>query len=245
MSALDRPRWSLIIPMYREAGRIDAAVHALATSKLAEPDIEIIFVDDGSDDATSDRVQAVCLEAGLRAELVRLPMNQGKGAAVRAGVLQARGEVVGFSDADLSCAPDDIVRVFSAVEAGDADVAIASRTDPDSALPVRQPLLRRSSGFVFNMALRALSLTKFADTQCGLKAFTQSAARELFEPLRTRRFAFDVEVLARARVARLTVKEIPVTWQHVEASRVRPFADGSRMLLDAVAIRWRLRAGRR
>lgn len=231
--------------MYRESTRIVAAVQALAASKLSHPDIELIFVDDGSDDSTVDTLEAACFHAHLSADIVRLPANRGKGAAVAAGVAHAKGAVIGFSDADLSCPPDDIARVFAAVDGGEADVAIASRTDPDSSLPVRQPLFRRTSGSLFNVTLRLLGLTDLRDTQCGLKAFTDDAAHALFGALGTDGFAFDVEVLARARRSGLKVIEIPVVWRHVEASRVRPVADGTRMVVDAVRIRWRLRGSRR
>jgi dolichyl-phosphate beta-glucosyltransferase len=152
-------------------------------------------------------------------------------------VLQATGEVVGFADADLSSGPDDIVRVFACVDSGEADLAVASRTDPASTIAGRQPFLRRTSGWAYNLLLKALGLTAMSDTQCGLKASTATAARALYGPLSTRRFAFDVEVVARAERLGLRIAEVPVTWSHVEASRVRPVRDGLRAVGDAVRIR--------
>lgn len=230
--------------MWQEATRIEATVARLADSKLAHPDIELIFVDDGSTDATAHLCEQACARAGLDATIRRLAVNRGKGAAVRDGILAAGGEVVGFSDADLSCDPDDVARVLSVVADGEADVAIASRTASSSVIPDRQPLPRRLSGAAFNLELRLLGLTRFHDTQCGLKAFSAPVAASLFEPLRTERFAFDVEVLARAVRAGHRVTEVPVTWRHVEASRVHPIRDGGRMVADALAIRWRLARGR-
>lgn len=123
-------------------------------------------------------------------------------------------------------------------------MAVASRTSADSSLPQRHPLPRRLSGAAFDLQLRLLGLTAMKDTQCGLKAFTAEAARQVFEPLRTHRFAFDVEVLARAEAAGLRVREVPVTWRHVEGSGVRPGRDGGRMVADALSVRWRLARAR-
>ena len=224
--------------MWHEAGRIDAAVAQLASSKLAHSDIELIFVDDGSTDDTSAICRASLERHALVGLVLSLPTNQGKGAAVRHGVLAANGEVIGFSDADLSCGPPDIERVFRVVADGEADVAIASRTESTTVIAERQPWARRWSGFAFNLELRLLGLTSFKDTQCGLKAFRADVAHQLFEPLQVRRFAFDVELLARARRASLSVVQVPVRWEHVEASRVSPLKDGGRMVLDALRIRW-------
>lgn len=128
--------------MWQEATRIEATVARLARSKLSHPDIELIFVDDGSSDDSAHLCELACARLGLDATIRRLAVNQGKGAAVRHGVLAAGGEVIGFSDADLSCDPDDIARVMAVVDDGEADVAIASRTAGASVIPDRQPLAR-------------------------------------------------------------------------------------------------------
>lgn len=237
-------RWSVVIPMWQEATRIDASIERLADSKLAHPDIELLLVDDGSTDGTAAQARAACERAGLVATVIELPANVGKGGAVRAGVLAASGEVVGFADADLSAGPEDIERVFRVVDEGEAPVAIASRTEPGTTIAARQPWLRRWSGAAFNLELRALGLTDLRDTQCGLKAFEAKAATEIFGALRLRRFAFDVEVLARARRGGFAIAEVPIRWEHVEASRVAPLRDGVRMAVDALRIRWWLRPGR-
>jgi len=233
--------WTLVVPMWQEASRIETTVARLADSKFAHPDIEVIFVDDGSDDGTAQICEQSCARYELSAIVRRLSVNRGKGAAVRRGVLAARGRVVGFSDADLSCGPDDIEEVFAIVGHGDADVAVASRTTHDTTIAQHQPWARRFAGAAFNLELRALGLTDLMDTQCGLKAFTASAARLAFEPMVTERFAFDVEVLARCRARSLRIVEVPVTWTHVEASRVAPVRDGLQMAVDAARIKWALR----
>ncbi|HUP85281.1 MAG TPA: glycosyltransferase [Acidimicrobiales bacterium] len=236
------PRRSLVIPMHREADRIEATIERLAASWARGSATEIIFVDDGSDDGTIEVVENALKSAAIDGKIVALPENRGKGAAVRAGIVQAAGAVVGFTDADLSAALDEVERVFLAVEEGRADVALASRAHPDSRISTRQPALRQLSGKIFNVMLRSSGLTKYRDTQCGLKAFTRDAAVALFSDLRTEGFAFDVEVLRRAELLGFRITEVPIEWRHVEESSVRPGTDGMGMLLDAVRIRRKLRS---
>lgn len=228
-------RWSIVVPMFQEAGRIGSTVSTLAASPLARPGVDWLFVDDGSTDGTARVLKAELARTGLPATVLTLPRNLGKGAAVRTGVLAATGDVVAFVDADLSSPPEAIEQVCRAVEAG-APVVVASRGHATSDLTVRQPGSREAAGKSFNRLLRRLHLTDLPDTQCGLKAFDAATARQLFAPLRTRRFAFDVEVLARARALGIPVTVLPTRWAHVEQSRVAPVRDGARMALDAVRI---------
>ncbi len=159
---------------------------------------------------------------------------------MRAGVLASTGRVVGFSDADLSAGATEIAQCFAAVERGPAQVVCSSRAIAGSVLPVRQPRLRELSGKTFNLVLRLLGLTRFRDTQCGLKVFTREAAFRLFEQLSITGFAFDVELLLVAERLGLRVEEVPVEWRHVEESRVRPMRDGLAMLRDALRLRFAL-----
>jgi hypothetical protein len=160
-------------------------------------------------------------------------------------VLASRGEVVAFVDADLSSPPAAILQCLRAVESGGAHVALASRAHPTSEITVRQPIARETAGKSFNRLIRLLRLTDLPDTQCGLKAFDRESALALFRPLVTRRFAFDVEVLARARALGLNVQVIPTEWAHVEESRVAPLRDGARMAWDAVRVAWAMRRAAR
>jgi dolichyl-phosphate beta-glucosyltransferase len=227
--------------MFREATRITAAVEEMATSALSVEGTEVLLVDDGSDDGTSAVAEQVVARTGLPARVLRHEVNRGKGAAVRTGMLAARGSAVVFADADLSAGVTDILRCFEAVESGRFDVVFATRASPESEIPVPQPALRQLSGKMFNRLLRALGLTDATDTQCGLKGFTAPAARTLFEALSIDRFAFDVELLWRARHEGMRVHELPIVWRHVEASRVSLSKDSTRMLLDVVRLRVRLR----
>ena len=222
--------------MYREASRIGSTLAALATSGLNGPDTEVLLVDDGSDDGTAVIAKSLAVELGLDVTLMELGVNRGKGAAVRAGVLAARGASIAFADADLATDTIDIDACFRRVERGPDPVVVATRSHPDSTITVAAPRHRVLSGRAYNAFLRRLGLTDSKDTQCGLKGFTAGAGRMLFAPLRTRGFAFDIEVLARARQAGLTVAEIPLTWGHVEGSRVG-LRSGLRSFVDAVRIR--------
>lgn len=242
MLAATMLRRSIVVPLFQESSRIGSTVVRLADSELCDPSTEVLFVDDGSTDDTVDVLEKALAGTALQAQVLRLQQNSGKGAAVRTGVLASRGEVVAFVDADLSSPPHAIVQVLRAVEAG-AQVAVASRGHSTSDIRVRQPLARETAGKTFNRLLRLLGLTDLPDTQCGLKAFDRASALLLFQPLRTQRFAFDVEVLARARQAGLRVEVIPTQWAHVEESRVAPLRDGLRMAWDALRVRWLLRSG--
>jgi dolichyl-phosphate beta-glucosyltransferase len=233
-------RWSLVVPMWNEAARIEATVAELAES-FGDRSIELIFVDDGSDDGTPDIVERACKEVALDAQVLRLETNRGKGAAVRAGLLEASGDIAGFVDADLSASPAEIKRVFDAVAQAGADVVLASRAIVDATITVRQPFARRWSGWLFNLGLRAVRLTRRPDTQCGLKAFRADVVPALFEPLVASGFAFDVEVLARADRLGLTIVEVPIAWHHVEGSRLSPVRDGAATLLEAWRVRRALR----
>ncbi len=230
------PARTLVIPMYREASRIGSTLAALATSGLNGPDTEVLLVDDGSDDGTAVIAKSLAVELGLDVTLVELGVNRGKGAAVRAGVLAARGASIAFADADLATDTIDIDACFRRVEEGPDPVVVATRSHPDSTITVAAPRHRVLSGRAYNAFLRRLGLTDSKDTQCGLKGFTAGAGRLLFAPLRTQGFAFDIEVLARARQAGLSVAEIPLTWGHVEGSRVG-LRSGLRSFVDAVRIR--------
>ena len=237
----DEPQRSLVIPMFDERARIGASIGVLAGSGLLDDNVELVLVDDGSSDDTPAVAERAIAEAGItHARVVRLPENRGKGAAVRAGMLAARGDVRVFVDADLCVDAKDIDRCFQELEIGPSDVVYGTRAHPSSELQRSQPLHRVVSGRTFNMLLRRLGLTTERDTQCGLKGFRATAAEAVFEPLVTERFAFDVEALARADRLGLRITPLPVRWSHVEASRVHPLRDGIDMAVGVLRIRRQL-----
>jgi glycosyltransferase involved in cell wall biosynthesis len=152
-------------------------------------------------------------------------------------MLNARGEVLVFSDADLSTPIEEAHKLFGAIEAG-ADVVIGSRWLQPETQTHRQSPLRQFYGRIFNLALRVLLALNFKDTQCGFKAFTRGAAQAIFPLQKIERWGFDPELLYLARRAGLTVKEVPVAWAHAEGTRLNPLRDGIRMFGEVLKIRW-------
>ena len=234
-----QPVLSLVIPAYNEADRLPPSLERIrANLDSGDEDYEVIVVDDGSADATAVVAQSLA-QAWPQLEVVRLDENVGKGGAIRAGMLRARGEHRAFSDADLSTPIEDLARLRSRLS-GRCHVAIASRGAPGARIAVHQEWRRELMGKTYNRILRIVALPGIRDSQCGFKVFTADAAVSCFEPLRTMRFGFDAEVLVRARRMGWEIAEVPVSgWRHVEASRVHPLRDSSRMLLDLLLLRLR------
>jgi glycosyltransferase involved in cell wall biosynthesis len=239
------PRLSLVIPAYNEAARIGPTLAAAAAWIARQGwSSEILVVDDGSRDATA----TVAAEFGRRSPVpVRLlgnGRNRGKGYSVKHGVLEADGDFILVSDADLSTPIEDLPRLLALVEAGDCDLAIGSRGLPGSRIEVHQPWWREAMGRTFNRILRVITRLPFRDTQCGFKVLRRATALPLFRAARIERFAWDVEILHLARRAGLRVREVPVRWRNSADSRVHPVRDAARMFADTLRILWRDRRGR-
>lgn len=212
---------SLVVPAFNESSRIASTLARLRESGASLGVREIIVVDDGSTDDTAAQVEAQVGSGSPDVRLIRLPQNRGKGAAVRAGIAEAAGDYVVFLDADLSAPPDRIPEAVAAISGG-ADVVIGSRVDPGGADARRtQPIRRQISGRVFALLQRLIVGLPYADTQCPFKAFSQDAAQRVFSDVHTSGWAFDVELLVRARHLGMTVHEFPVEWHHVAGSHIR------------------------
>jgi len=228
-------RMSVVIPAYTEAHRIADTV-ARVRAALADVDapeaFEVIVVDDGSTDDTAEQARAAHAD-----QVLVLPLNRGKGAAVRAGVLAARGRTIAFTDADLSYPPHQLVRLLTEVEAG-FDVVVGSRKHIEATTLVRGRRLRMLSGRIFNLLTLAVLLGQYRDTQCGIKAFRSDVARTLFSRARIDGFAFDVELFHLVERDRLSLREVPVALANSETSTVRVGIDAARMLRDLFRIRW-------
>ena len=234
---------SVVVPAFDEQDRIEATLER-TLGYLAEhrPSSEVIVVDDGSSDYTAARVEAVAARQP-RLSLIRLPQNRGKGAAVRTGMLAARGEKLLFMDADLATPIEEIEKLEPPLVAG-ADVVIGSRGLRESDIRKRQPLPRELMGRTFNVIVRSLLLGGFKDTQCGFKLFTRAAAQDLFGNQILDGFAFDVEVLLLAKERGYDVREVPVVWYHAPNSKVSPVTDASRMFVDLLKLRVRRLVGK-
>lgn len=233
------PQLSIIIPAYNESADIEAAMLG-ATAYLTHAGLagEVIVVDDGSADNTAELV-AQFAQSHPIVRLLRNERNRGKGYSVRRGALEARGDVILFSDADTSTPLAEAAKLLEAIRAGGADVAIGSRALPESDLARPQPWFRRVMGWVFRNLVRLLVLRGFRDTQCGFKAFRGEAAREVFRRQTLEGFAFDVEVLLISRQLGYHIEEVPVRWLDSHDSRVHPVRDPARMFLDLLRIRLR------
>ncbi len=234
----ERVPLSLIIPAYNETGRLPGTLERTREYlEAGEEEYEVIVVDDGSEDDTVKDAETIA-QQWPELTVVRLPVNMGKGAAVREGMLRAGGVHRVFSDADLSTPIEELPRLRERLN-GDCHVAIASRAAPGSYIEVHQPGWREFMGRVYNRLLRVVVLPGIDDTQCGFKVFSDTAALRCFAPLQTKRFGFDAEVLLRARRAGWSIAEVPVRWRHVEESRVGSLRDSSQMLYDLLRLRFR------
>jgi dolichyl-phosphate beta-glucosyltransferase len=233
---------SMVIPAYNEARRLPPTLARLRDYLDAGADsYEVLVVDDGSDDDTVAVARAVARE-WPQLEVLTLPDNQGKGAAVREGMLRARGALRAFSDADLSTPIEELPRLRSHL-GGACHVAIASRDAPGSDIQVHQPRWREFMGRSYNRILRLLVLPGIRDTQCGFKAFTAATAIDLFSRAQIDGWAFDLEILALARRRGHRIDEVAVTWSDDGRSRVSPLADLWKVVREAVTIRRNLSRG--
>ena len=229
--------YSLIIPAYNESARLGATLERVLAYVHAQGwDAEVIVVNDGSRDNTAEIVKSFAAKDPIL-RLVENPGNRGKGYSVRNGMLNARGEIVLFSDADLSSPIEEASKLLAALDQG-ADIAIGSRWLRSETQTQRQPLHRQLFGRIFNLLLRLTLGLKFKDTQCGFKAFKQSAARAIFPLQKIERWGFDPEILFLARKFGFKVKEIPVVWGHSGGTRINPLVDGARMFQEMLRVRW-------
>lgn len=224
---------SFIIPAYNEAERIGRSLEK-ALAYFADRDYtwEILVVDDGSRDATPEIVGQFA-DRGVR--LLRQPRNMGKGAAVRRGMLEGKGECRIFSDADFSTPIEETARALEHLER--FDVAIGSRAIDRSYVKVHQPWYRETMGKVFNLLVRIVAVPGIKDTQCGFKGFRAQAARDVFGRTKIDGFSFDVEALYIAGRLGYTIKEFPVEWRNDARSTLNPVTDSINMFRELLRIR--------
>lgn len=231
------PTYSIVIPAYNESARLGGTLEkVLAYVHSRGWNAEVIVVNDGSRDNTSE----IARQFAAKDPMVRIVDNlgnRGKGYSVRNGMLQSRGRIVLFSDADLSSPIEEATKLIAALDAG-ADIAIGSRWLRAETQTQRQPLHRQIFGRVFNLLLRLSLGLQFADTQCGFKAFKQRAVQAIFPLQKIERWGFDPEILFLARKFGFRVEEIPVLWGHSGGTRIHPLVDGSKMFMEMLHVRW-------
>jgi glycosyltransferase involved in cell wall biosynthesis len=229
--------YSIVIPAYNEGARLGATLESVLNYiSRRRIDAELIVVNDGSRDNTAELVRDFAVKNPVL-RLVENPGNRGKGYSVRNGMLSARGQLLLFTDADLSAPIEELRKLLNAIAAG-ADIAIGSRWLRADLQTHRQPLHRQLLGRIFNLLLRATLGLRFKDTQCGFKVFKRRAAEAIFPLQRIERWGFDPEILFLARKFGFRVEEVPVAWGHSGDTRINPLLDGWRMFLEMLRVRW-------
>jgi glycosyltransferase involved in cell wall biosynthesis len=236
---MPEPFLSIVIPAYNEAERIVSSLEAIQNYVRGKNfPVEIIVVDDGSTDNT---VKIASVETGVR--VLRNQGNRGKGFSVRHGVLEARGELILFTDADLSAPNEEADKLLAAMESSFADAVVGSRALQRELIGAHQSPFREWGGRFFNLLVRIFAGLNILDTQCGFKLFRRQTTRRAFELQRVERFGFDPEILFLVERLGGKVVEIPVRWNHNPATKVHYLRDSVHMTLDLVVLRWRALTG--
>jgi len=230
---------SVVIPAYNEEVLLPSTLKKTYTwlNEHINHDFEILVVNDGSSDDTCGVVQQLMPEMP-ELSLLEQTNNQGKGSAVRRGMLEAKGDIHLFMDADNSTHIREIEKAFTILKmTPQCDVIIASRQHPDSNIIQHQSWLREHIGVCFNLLVRLATGLDIPDTQCGFKAFTAKASQQIFSKQKINGFGFDAEVLFLADRMGYQVSEIPIAWMNEANSKVRMFIDPFKMFIDILRLR--------
>lgn len=234
---------SVIVPAYNEELRLLPTLERLHAFLSAQPlRYEILVVDDGSKDGTCGVVEKA-METIPNLALVRQSPNAGKGAAVRRGMLAARGQIRVMCDADCSMPPEQLPRLLAPIIACRAEIAIGSRYAEGAKTDVAQPKYRVMWSRLCNKVIQRSLVPGIRDTQCGFKAFTAEAARNLFASATINGWAFDLEILALARRRGFAIEEVGVEWKDDNRSRVNPLKDMWKVIREALTIRKNIKSG--
>lgn len=228
------PSASVVIPAFNEAGRIAQTIKE--TKEFLEEsnyDYEIIVVNDGSADETEEVISSL---SGGPVKIISRSENRGKGAAIQAGVKAASKGLILFMDADNATKINDITGLREAIQNG-ADIAIGSRRVEGANIKTPQPLYRVWIGRFGNLLIRVILGLKLQDTQCGFKLFKKEAAKELFENLKFPRWSFDYEILYKAKLKGMNIKECPITWEDMAESKFSPIQDTLKCTAELIKIK--------
>ncbi|MFZ1753588.1 MAG: dolichyl-phosphate beta-glucosyltransferase [Caldilineaceae bacterium] len=242
---MQRPFLTIVIPAHNEEKRLPGSLEKIGHFlRQQDYQAEVLVIENGSTDRTSDVVRSFAEKVnaadGFTLEL--LHSDQGKGAAVKTGMLVGKGEYLFICDADLSMPIEEVSKFLPPhLPAGSFDVAIASREIP-GAVRYGEPGYRHLMGRVFNLIVRMLIIPGIEDTQCGFKLFTRAAAKDIFPYQTISGWGFDPEVLYIANSRHLRVVEVPINWYYMADSRVNPVRDTIKMFREVLRVR---RNGRR
>jgi dolichyl-phosphate beta-glucosyltransferase len=232
------PYLSIIIPAYNEERRIVKTLSEtfdyLDSQKFES---EVIVVNDGSSDRTAAKTLGFESQARGRLRLLQNPGNRGKGYSVRNGMMEAKGEILLFYDADLATPTSEIIKVINPLAEDRYDVVFGSRALDRSLIGIHQSAMREKLGIAFNLIQYLLTGLNFKDTQCGFKGFRRKAAQSIFPLQRIEGFGFDPEILFIAQKQGWRLLETPVRWNHVKGSKINPIGSSFDMLLEVLTIR--------
>ena len=220
---------SLVIPAYNEEARITPFLEDI--SENLPKDWEIIIICDGV-----DRTADIARSFGGRFTVIEYDHKLGKGGAIMAGFSKAKGDIVGYVDADGAMGSSDILRVFDQVDQQNP-VAIASRWVSGSKIIKRQLFLRIFLGRLYHYATFAVLGLKQKDTQCGLKAYNKEAIQEVMGRLKLTNLSIDTAILYHCKLLHFKVTEVPVTWSDIEGSKFRPVKTALVMFATLVGLR--------
>lgn len=233
---MPRPELTIVIPFKDEAKRLPKSLaKVIAFTDRYLPPTEIILVDDGSRDGSQHALRKYLNHP--RVSLLTHTKNKGKGAAVRTGVLKAKGKYILFSDADLSTPIKEVKKLLATVAKNNCAIAIGSRALPESIIRTAQSPLRIMIGKSGNLLIRLVTGLPYRDTQCGFKLFKAQVAKELFKVQHFPKWSFDIEILYQAKLKNYAVCEVPVEWSDAAGSKVQSFSDPLQVLRDVFRIK--------
>jgi len=226
-------RISILLPAYNEQEVIAENVKKVKENLEGVCEsYELIVIDDGSSDDTEDEVRSLIMDDGA-VSLISYDTNQGKGFAIAEGIRHASGDVIGFIDADLDIDPSELRRFIEKLQRNEADIVIGSKHRRDS--EVTFPLYRRVLSNAYATLIGVLFDLSISDSQAGIKFFRHEVAKDLFDDLQIEGYAFDVEILARARERGYEIHELPVTIDYERVSKIGP-SDVARIFRDTIGL---------
>lgn len=226
----------MVVPAYNEEERLPRTLARLQEYYEAQDySFDVIVVSDGSSDRTNEIVHEFSVRYPHFCLMAYQP-NQGKGHAVRVGMLAAEGDLVLFCDADLATPQEETSKLLESIHRG-ADIAIGSRPKRESHLEKRQPIYRELLGRTANKVIQLLAVPGIDDTQCGFKIFKRAVTQDVFSRCKLDGFSFDFEALMIARDLGYKIDEVPIRWAHQEGSKVVLWRDVPRSLRDLVKLR--------
>lgn len=235
---------SIIIPAYNEEARLPRTFQLLQqgieSGIFAGYELkEILIIDDGSKDGTSS-VTNSHISILPQLKCISVTPNQGKGNAIHVGMKSAQGDWILIADADTATPWDQFLKLSMRVKRDQTSIAIGSRDLPESDVRTQQSWMREHMGKTFNMIVRFITGLPYRDTQCGFKLIERKQIQSFIQLLQVKRFAWDVELLMFAKKNKVSISEVPVAWEHQEASRVHPIRDAFEMLCRVIEMRIRI-----